>query len=148
MHGGTMGADTAKLILLQDLAGHAVRVGQTVAISEGTATLLKAYVSQVPDANSIKVNCYTSDTGCVAAGIATTASAIKVFVYGSEFAKGTDAMQRSGRRRVSNLTLTTLLFLKDKYAISGSDAAQIGWVEVTTGESGASGYLWYIKAEA
>ena len=32
------------------------------------------------------------------------------------------------------------------YEISGSDASQIGWVEVT-GESGQSGYLWYLKAE-
>ena len=38
------------------------------------------------------------------------------------------------------------IILKDKYSISGSDTAQIGWVEVTT-ENGASGYLWYLKSE-
>jgi hypothetical protein len=38
------------------------------------------------------------------------------------------------------------IIIKDKYEISGSDASQIGWVEVT-GEGGQSGYLWYIKAE-
>jgi hypothetical protein len=38
------------------------------------------------------------------------------------------------------------IILKDKYAVSGSDMAQIGWVEVTT-ENGASGYLWYLKSE-
>jgi hypothetical protein len=31
--------------------------------------------------------------------------------------------------------------------VSGSDASRIGWVEVTS-EDGASGYLWYLKAEA
>ena len=31
--------------------------------------------------------------------------------------------------------------------VNGSDAAQIGWVEVAT-EDGASGYLWYLKAES
>jgi hypothetical protein len=36
--------------------------------------------------------------------------------------------------------------MKDYYEISGSDTAQIGWVEVT-GETGANGYLWYLKAE-
>jgi hypothetical protein len=36
--------------------------------------------------------------------------------------------------------------LRDKYAVSGSDTAQIGWVEVTT-EAGTSGYLWYLKSE-
>ena len=38
------------------------------------------------------------------------------------------------------------IIIKDKYAVSGSDMAQIGWVEVTT-ENGASGYLWYLKSE-
>jgi hypothetical protein len=38
------------------------------------------------------------------------------------------------------------IIIKDKYSVSGSDMAQIGWVEVTT-ENGASGYLWYLKSE-
>ena len=33
------------------------------------------------------------------------------------------------------------IIIKDKYVVSGSDMAQIGWVEVTS-ENGASGYLW------
>ena len=39
------------------------------------------------------------------------------------------------------------IILKDFYEVSGSDAAQIGWVEVAT-EDGTSGYLWYLKAES
>jgi hypothetical protein len=38
------------------------------------------------------------------------------------------------------------IIIKDKYTVSGSDMAQIGWVEVTT-ENGANGYLWYLKSE-
>jgi hypothetical protein len=38
------------------------------------------------------------------------------------------------------------IIIKDKYAVSGSDMAQIGWVEITT-ENGANGYLWYLKSE-
>jgi hypothetical protein len=38
------------------------------------------------------------------------------------------------------------IIIKDKYAVSGSDMAQIGWIEVTT-ENGATGYLWYLKSE-
>ncbi len=38
------------------------------------------------------------------------------------------------------------IIIKDKYAVNGSDMAQIGWVEVTS-ENGATGYLWYIKSE-
>ena len=37
--------------------------------------------------------------------------------------------------------------MKDYYEVSGSDASRIGWVEVTS-EGGASGYLWYLKAES
>ena len=38
------------------------------------------------------------------------------------------------------------IIIKDRYAVSGSDMAQIGWIEVTT-ENGATGYLWYLKSE-
>jgi hypothetical protein len=38
------------------------------------------------------------------------------------------------------------IIIKDNYEISGSDAAQIGWVEVAA-EDGTSGYLWYLKSE-
>ena len=38
------------------------------------------------------------------------------------------------------------IIIKENYEVSGSDMAQIGWVEVTT-ENGATGYLWYIKSE-
>ena len=37
--------------------------------------------------------------------------------------------------------------MKDYYEVSGSDASRIGWVEISS-ETGASGYLWYLKAEA
>ena len=39
------------------------------------------------------------------------------------------------------------IILRSQYTVSGSDMAQIGWVEVAT-EDGTSGYLWYLKAES
>ena len=39
-----------------------------------------------------------------------------------------------------------IIIIKDKYEVSGSDMAQIGWIEIT-GEDGANGYLWYLKSE-
>ena len=39
------------------------------------------------------------------------------------------------------------VIIRDQYVVTGSDMAQIGWVEVAT-EDGASGYLWYLKAES
>ena len=35
--------------------------------------------------------------------------------------------------------------MKDNYEISGSDASQIGWVEVS-GEEGQNGYLLVLKS--
>jgi hypothetical protein len=72
---------------------------------------------------------------------------LKIFVYGSEYAKGT------GDNDIKSITPSFTQFsnspiiIKSKYAISGSDAAQIGWVEVAT-EDGTGGYLWYLKAES
>ena len=134
-------ADTATGIITQ--ADHAVRIGQTVAISEGLVTV-KGVVTAA-DATTFTVAAY-GGADLDAAGLSTGgAVSVKVFVYGSEFGKGTAGMQGSvdaGFQQFSN----SPIIIKDKYEISGSDAAQIGWVEVTT-ENGASGYLWYLKSE-
>ncbi len=72
---------------------------------------------------------------------------LKIFVYGSEFAKGTgDADLKSITPSFTQFSNSPII-IKSKYAISGSDTAQIGWVEVAT-EDGTGGYLWYLKAES
>ncbi len=68
-----------------------------------------------------------------------------VYVYGSEFNKGTNGMTESVESDDVFFDNKPII-IKDKYAVSGSDMAQIGWVEITT-EDGASGYLWYLKSE-
>jgi len=86
-----------------------------------------------------------------------TASGLKVFVYGSEYVKGgkIDAATggiNNGTQYVSvdpqfTQYSNSPIILKSQYVVSGSDMAQIGWVEVAT-EDGTSGYLWYLKAES
>ena len=134
---------------------HAVRVGQTVAVIEAgtypndgvtwTADkVVKGVVSAVTT-NTFTVLAYGGATLTAAGLTSGTAVAVKVFVYGSEFKKGTAGMDGSvdaGFQQFSN----SPIIIKDKYSISGSDTAQIGWVEVTT-ENGAGGYLWYLKSE-
>jgi hypothetical protein len=68
-----------------------------------------------------------------------------MFIYGSEFKKGTDGMENS-LEADDVIFENSPIIIKDKYAVSGSDMAQIGWIEITT-ENGASGYLWYLKSE-
>ena len=117
----------------------AIRVGQTVMISGSTGSN-KAIVTAVPSSNSFTVAYYEAAGQAFAA-----AEVVSVFIYGSEFKKGTNGMDGSLEAE-SSIFENSPIILKDKYAVSGSDMAQIGWVEVTT-ENGASGYLWYLKSE-
>jgi len=96
----------------------------------------------------------------IAAGIADSATN-KIFVYGSDFQKGTSTSNGgSGINQyaaVQNPMVTvtpsftqfanTPIIIRSTYTINGSDTAQIGWVEVAT-EDGTGGYLWYLKAES
>jgi len=82
------------------------------------------------------------------------AGAIKMFVYGSDYTKGTSigaGVGNSAARISIDPSFTQFsnspVIIRDQYVVTGSDMAQIGWVEVAT-EDGATGYLWYLKAES
>ena len=88
------------------------------------------------------------------AGSVFTSGSIKMFVYGSDYSKGTTIGAGAGNSaaRVSVEPVLTQfsnspIIIRDQYVVSGSDAAQIGWVNVAT-EDGTDGYLWYLKAES
>jgi hypothetical protein len=67
-----------------------------------------------------------------------------VFVFGSEYTKGVKGREESNDPKFTSYSNQPII-MKDMFHISGSDAAQIGWVEVS-GEEGQSGFLWYLKA--
>jgi hypothetical protein len=125
--------------------------GQTLVImSPTTGKELKVYVQSAtyPTTGNaqITVQPYTQAdlTGTVNF---TGATNLKIFVYGSEFKKGdVDSSLKSVTPSFTQYSNSPII-VREKYAISGSDTAQIGWVEVAT-EDGASGYLWYLKAES
>ena len=123
----------------------AIRNGQTVIISRTTGApgLFKAVVSNVDTTNQQFTANYYSATG--PAIPASDTDRFTVFIYGSEFKKGDVGME--GSLESDDLFFENKpIIIKDKYSVSGSDMAQIGWVEVTT-ENGANGYLWYMKSE-
>ena len=124
----------------------ALRTGQTIMViqNDGSGSN-KAIVTSVdlPN-NQFDVAFYEAD-GLVTAGAGFGAAQVTVFIYGSEFQKGTAGMQGS-LEADDEIFENSPIILKDKYAVNGSDMAQIGWVEVTT-ENGATGYLWYLKSE-
>ena len=123
---------------------YAIRVGQTVVVSANNGDgEYKAIVTGVGGTSNSEVTMafYNADgiTNSSAANVWT------IFIYGSEFKKGTNGMSGS-LEADDQIFENNPIILKDKYEVSGSDMAQIGWVEVTT-ENGATGYLWYMKSE-
>jgi len=128
--------------------GIAIRVGQTVHISNNNDINQsnKAIVTYVDVANdTFNVAYYEADGQSFLPSVMGIPTVLTVFIYGSEFKKGTFGME--GSLEANDVIFeNSPIIIKDKYAVSGSDMAQIGWVEITT-ENGASGYLWYLKSE-
>jgi len=124
----------------------AIRVGQTVLIDQNDGSgSNKAIVTDVDLTNNQFVVAFYEAAGLTTGGTGDASADVTVMIYGSEFAKGGAGM--SGSLEAEDVIFeTSPIILKDKYAVNGSDMAQIGWIEVTT-ENGATGYLWYLKSE-
>ena len=131
-----------------------LRVGNTILISDASTGLvtIKALITKLENPNGyvVKAEIYnaagtTGATGGIPDALLSPNSC-NLFVYGSEFPKGSNGMSGAIEPGVTTFTNSPII-LKDNYELSGSDAAQIGWIEVAT-EDGTSGYLWYLKAEA
>lgn len=125
------------------------RKNQTVFLSSESlaANSAKAVVSNVGTADGLASDAQFEVKFYNASGspFTITTELVTAFVYGSEFSKGTNGM--SGSLEAEDLIFDVKpIIIKDNYTVSGSDMAQVGWVEVTT-ENGASGYLWYMKSE-
>ena len=125
---------------------NAIRAKNTIVLQAtagtGVGTTITAYVSVV-DGLNVTVLPYTA-ANLAGAGFADD-SIFSLFVYGSEFAKGTNGMTGSLEASFTQFSNKPII-IKDNYEINGSDAAQIGWVEVAA-EDGTNGYLWYLKSE-
>ena len=105
----------------------------------------------VGTAGSFSVQLYKG-TSLTTQGFA--ASGLKVFVYGSDYTKGTTIGSGAGNSAARNSVNPVLtqysnspVIIRNQYVINGSDMAQIGWVEVAT-EDGTGGFLWFLKAES
>ena len=131
-------------------ATSAIRDGNTILITDNATGLVSAKalvtnrLSAGTDGYTIDVVLYETTGAGLPAAI--TGGTCSLFVYGSEFPKGSNGMAGAIEPGVTTFTNSPII-LKDNYELSGSDAAQIGWIEVAT-EDGTSGYLWYLKAES
>ena len=149
--GGGPGA-TDNILTVAANASNVVSVNDTVVVLDPATGLEdKGYVTATVAgaAGTITFQSYTN-VGLIAQGF--TATGLKVFVYGSDYAKGSNTAIGGANARISvNPAFTQFsnspIIIRNQYVVSGSDMAQIGWVEVAT-EDGTSGYLWYLKAES
>ena len=153
------GAGTLSVITLNPgaVAGvqNVISVNDTVVVLD-PATGLEAKgivtISVLGAAGTITVQPFAGTT-LTAQGF--SAAGLKVFVYGSDYSKGTTltaaGLGNSAVRTSIDPVLTQFsnspIIIRDQYVVSGSDTAQIGWVNVAT-EDGTDGYLWYLKAES
>jgi hypothetical protein len=136
-----------------EIPNHVLRKGQTVMVSDGgsgaTASFKGIITAVVSGASgTITVAIYDADGLPAVSGLSSgdnSGTNLDVFVYGSEFKKGSNGIEGS-LEAPTDIKSNNPIIIKDKYSVSGSDMAQIGWIEVTT-ENGASGYLWYLKSE-
>lgn len=123
------------------------RKNQTVFFaSESTTASAKAIVSAVGTADGLADNQQFQVKFYNASGspFVITTELVTCFVYGSEFKKGSNGMEGSNEADLDIFDNKTII-IKDRYEVSGSDMAQVGWVEVE-GDNGM-GYLWYLKSE-
>jgi hypothetical protein len=119
-----------------------LRNGQTVIIKLAGGEIINCHVS---DATGTTATLKPYEAATLAAAGAADTETFTLFVYGSEFAKGSSGMSQAIQPEFHTFSNKPII-IKDYFEVSGSDTAQIGWVEVS-GEAGQSGYLWYMKAE-
>ena len=136
----------------KDYVANVISVGATIVALDGAGAEIKAVVT----GSNITTGVITVApyTAADISGLATTG--VKVFVFGSEYAKGSST---PNYQEITNPDgyisvdpsftqfSNSPIIIRNKYVVNGSDMAQIGWVEVAT-EDGTSGYLWYLKAES
>ncbi len=140
---GVAGDDSATITVNDaGVTAIAIRAGQTVYISDNATGISNKGIVTSVDLTTNEFDVAFYEAGGQAYAVSATLS---VWIYGSEFKKGTVGMIGSLEAQDEFFDNSPII-IKDKYAVSGSDMAQIGWVEITT-ENGATGYLWYLKSE-
>jgi hypothetical protein len=142
----TVEVQTAASNTIKLPAGHNVQLHDTIIVSNAASTsVLKCLIIAV-NANGIQVTAQPYTQANLGTGGAfANGDDIKLFVYGTEYRKGSREITGSLDASFTQFSNRPII-MRDRYQVNGSDTAQIGWVEVTS-ENGASGFLWYLKSE-
>jgi hypothetical protein len=132
-----------------DFVQNVISINQTIVILNPTTGLEVKAIVTASDVitGDLTVAPYTAAT-LAAAGFDDD-DEVKIFVYGSEYKKGSTLVNDDYVSIQPSFTQfsNSPIIIRNKYVVNGSDTAQIGWVEIAT-EDGAGGYYWYLKAES
>ena len=134
---------SANTITLGSDYTNSVRVGATVIVTDA-ATGLNTLVCRVSASSGQVITAQPYKTADMTTVLGSSDLGVNVFVFGSEFAKGSASMVGELKPSFTKFDNRPMI-IKDHFKISGSDTAQIGWVE-TIDESGQTGYSWYMKS--
>ena len=121
---------------------HGLRLGDTCLVATSTVT----YVGRVTADDASDAITILPYEFAHATGTGMVDGNMTILKIGSEWAKGSDTPYSSANEPSHQSFTNKPVIIRDMYHVSGSDASAIGWVEVS-GEDGAGGYLWYLKAE-
>lgn len=119
------------------LVGHSFRVNEVILINDGT----NEDIAHITDVSADEFTAVSPKS----AGFEVGLTGLNLFAIGSEFKKGTNGMTESLEAPV-DIYENSPVIIKDVDVVNGSDAAQIGWIEVNSEEGG--GYLWYLKSRS
>ena len=133
-----------------DFVQNVISINQTIVImNPATGLEVKAIVTASNiTTGALTVAPYTAAT-LAAAGFTDGMDDLKIFVYGSEYKKGSTLTNDNYTSIEPSFTQfsNSPIIIRNKYVVNGSDTAQIGWVEIAT-EDCAGGFMWYLKAES
>jgi hypothetical protein len=132
-----------------DYVANVLSINQTIVIMNPTTGVeLKAIVTNKPTPGNGTVDVASYTTAALTPTF-TAGDLVKIFVFGSEYEKGSTLAGDDYQSITPSFTQfsNSPIIIRNKYTVNGSDTAQIGWVEIAT-EDGANGYYWYLKAES
>lgn len=119
------------------LNNHTFRVNETIIVQDDAGTAERKGL-----VTAVTTNTFTALCGDAAGWTAIGTADIVVYAYSNEFAKKSGPMSQSLNSQVEYFNQKPII-IKELVDESGSNLAQITWVEITDGPK--TGYCWYYK---
>ena len=134
---------SATAAIIEVPANHALRINDKILISGNLGEDLFIVTNPAVTATTIEVRAYAAtgadaaETQTVLNAVSENAETVNVLVVGSEFGKASDTRAQHIQPEYSSYTNSTVI-MREKYAVNGTDANQIGWLEIAD-ENGVQG---------